>query len=1015
MTNSTSTAGFTLPVTPAGIFRHFNLVEPKRTSLLRVFCIDSHVAEYVTLKTAYKKLAILVHPDRCTEDRNAAERCMKIVSRAWKLVNIEANYAKRHGWCDSIEEFELSAAVVFTNGETKKEKFLNENDEEDDFNINNPKSSHRNRSAPHSPGQFNPSRSQPQSGRASSSSTVPHQPGRNETSREREEEQERLMALRAANIAVQRERERQEKERKQQQEERTKHALSAEEDAAVDKERQQHIPDIDEHVTSPVNELTEDEDSSIEELYPLDDINAADYIFHEQHNEGDSRASDGIEDDTTARGSPSAAGTNAGRGSGISEKKMRRSMQKRASKNRTMERAKAAIRAEAEGSLTWRPRRCVEVSLQVGIQVNFRWKCEQLIRAYTAYIAVNDGIYISQSLEKVVMKCRRSECGARIVFDWQPRSGLWKLNKFLEHCNECYGHGLPSNSAGRTNACAAAYTPRQVARAVLEEASSEPNISAAKIAQLVKAKDIYRRQPPMSHFRSVRVEILKHMAASRSVDMAAMDGYADVLRSCGHTVHIYNMDGKSMKETRVKAARHIFNQCQKGKTIPKDAVFNEDVVDVSDIIDDGRYYEGLLFVPSVACQYIREGRNTCAADAAHCDGVGPQSYGTTFEVVTYDTNMHLLPLLFAHFVGAECHEYWHRVFSECQKLEGFDVESRTTIVDQEKSIDSAYKDVFQNAKMFLDPMHVRKNMGSALGASRAVGISLYDKALYAPTEAAVDEVVARYSETQAKYLGRFKRSELYRAYSSLDDTIVTSQGAESQMSSSIRNCVRTVEPQKMLQKVVLLHRAGFLNRQQKAHNCEKPVPPAVEKHIASLIQRSRVYQSTVSFIGEQHMEASVASYTDGSIRRHVRLPLSHGEVPKCCGYSELPDGYPCLHGVSVLCEKFGSSNIHNFVEPRNLTSQWKKIYNDVTFPYPSQADVDDVISKAKLLVLSGENMNIPKALPPPRGRPVKNAGVRRKGWFERGPSAGRKRSYSCSLCHNQSHTASGCPLRQLFE
>lgn len=42
-----------------------------------------------------------------------------------------------------------------------------------------------------------------------------------------------------------------------------------------------------------------------------------------------------------------------------------------------------------------------------------------------------------------------------------------------------------------------------------------------------------------------------------------------------------------------------------------------------------------------------------AGDAAHWHAVGPQSYGTAFEVVTYDKNMHLLPLVFAHFVGPE--------------------------------------------------------------------------------------------------------------------------------------------------------------------------------------------------------------------------------------------------------------------------------------------------------------------------------------------------------------------------
>ncbi|PXF40085.1 hypothetical protein BWQ96_10211 [Gracilariopsis chorda] len=128
-----------------------------------------------------------------------------------------------------------------------------------------------------------------------------------------------------------------------------------------------------------------------------------------------------------------------------------------------------------------------------------------------------------------------------------------------------------------------------------------------------------------------------------------------------------------MKEQRVKAAQHIFKQCKTAKTLPSDATFDRDVVDMTDISDEGRYYGRLLFVPSVAAAYCQYGRRTAAADAAHCDGVGPQSYGTTFEVVTYDTNMHLLPLLFAHFIGTEDYGTWEKVFEECKLIPGFDV------------------------------------------------------------------------------------------------------------------------------------------------------------------------------------------------------------------------------------------------------------------------------------------------------------------------------------------------------
>lgn len=66
-----------------------------------------------------------------------------------------------------------------------------------------------------------------------------------------------------------------------------------------------------------------------------------------------------------------------------------------------------------------------------------------------------------------------------------------------------------------------------------------------------------------------------------------------------------------------------------------------------------------------------------APDAAPCKGISLQSYGTSFEVVTYDTNNHTLPLLFARFV--EC---WKVVLDGVQIVDGFDNDDRATIVDQ---------------------------------------------------------------------------------------------------------------------------------------------------------------------------------------------------------------------------------------------------------------------------------------------------------------------------------------------
>ncbi len=148
-------------------------------------------------------------------------------------------------------------------------------------------------------------------------------------------------------------------------------------------------------------------------------------------------------------------------------------------------------------------------------------------------------------------------------------------------------------------------------------------------------------------------------------------------------------------------------------------------------------------------------------------------------------------------------------------------------------------------------------------------------------------------------------------------------------------------------------------------------------------------------------------------RRVVLSPLPQ-TPPSCCAYSRTGDGLPCLHGVAVICHKHGASNVHKFIDDRHLSIHWKALYEGKEFLLPPQHEVDNVILAAKRHVLSGDYLQSPKALAPPRGRPVKNAGVRKRAWYEQGAAQTKKRAYTCSLCHLQGHTRKLCDLRQMF-
>lgn len=164
------------------------------------------------------------------------------------------------------------------------------------------------------------------------------------------------------------------------------------------------------------------------------------------------------------------------------------------------------------------------------------------------------------------------------------------------------------------------------------------------------------------------------------------------------------------------------------------------------------------------------------------------------------------------------------MFQLCKNISGFEVSRRTTIVDQYKLIYSAYKQVLRNANLFLTTLHFKKNMAPKLVSSKPVGNSQYDRGLWAPTTASVDSIRCEYCDMQKANLVNFAPSELYRPYSSQQDTIVISQGAERQMGASLRHHIRAVERQEMLSKSYLVQRAGFMKRQEAAIQCANPVP-----------------------------------------------------------------------------------------------------------------------------------------------------------------------------------------------
>lgn len=140
----------------------------------------------------------------------------------------------------------------------------------------------------------------------------------------------------------------------------------------------------------------------------------------------------------------------------------------------------------------------------------------------------------------------------------------------------------------------------------------------------------------------------------------------------------------------------------------------------------------------------------------------------------------------------------------------------------------------------------------------------------------------------------------------MDGLTTTYQGAESRMYGSILNNIRNVEPQQMIFNFIRKERDLFLRRISAALAWNGPVPPHVDNNIAHLMERERTYYlPSVRWLGSHGMEATVRSMTDKSNLCTLILTSERHFPEMFCNYSTDGTGYPCLHDVSVIMDKFG--------------------------------------------------------------------------------------------------------------
>ena len=225
----------------------------------------------------------------------------------------------------------------------------------------------------------------------------------------------------------------------------------------------------------------------------------------------------------------------------IKRKQVMRQRARSFSSKNAKTKAKNRLLSEGLASLLWAPLPIGDIVAPVlGMTFTWRWQCEQWARGLAAKLGLQEGINITKDHEQLISRCRASNCKAVVVFDLQRQgAGCWKLNRAGTHKATCFGLPTPDGeSTKNARLCRSAYLPHQLANLVKVEAAENPAISGKEIGQAIARKNIFLRPPNPRLFRSVGSELQKNKEASRAVQMAAIEGYAELLRNCGHTVRI---------------------------------------------------------------------------------------------------------------------------------------------------------------------------------------------------------------------------------------------------------------------------------------------------------------------------------------------------------------------------------------------------------------------------------------------------------------------------------------------
>lgn len=126
-----------------------------------------------------------------------------------------------------------------------------------------------------------------------------------------------------------------------------------------------------------------------------------------------------------------------------------------------------------------------------------------------------------------------------MVAHLQPSTGCFKVKHCTSHIETCFGLRTPTDGAtcsDKAAECKSAYSPAQAARRFQAEFSANPTMTSKCLGDIINRSHMYLRKPCPRFVCAVLEKLEESSARNRELDMAALPGQAELLRSFGHKV-----------------------------------------------------------------------------------------------------------------------------------------------------------------------------------------------------------------------------------------------------------------------------------------------------------------------------------------------------------------------------------------------------------------------------------------------------------------------------------------------